>query len=257
MHRPLLLALFLSAAAVGPVLAQQSPGAENQAETEVEADAEAEAEDQTEAETEAEEEEEESPLSFNLGVASDYVFRGVTQTGGDPQVFAGVDYEQNSLYAGAWASNVDFGERAELELDVYGGWKPEALGFTFDVGALFYGFPASDTGYVEAKAAATRSLGPIEAGGAFFWAPDTKGREGEGLYYEANAAMAVGSRLTLSGALGRQEDDETGAYNTWNLGAAVGLTERISFDARYHDTDTDAFGQDGEGRVVAGLKAEF
>jgi uncharacterized protein (TIGR02001 family) len=237
MHRPLILALFLAGAAA-PALAQQSPGSEPQAGTEVE-------------------EEASSPLTYNLGLSTDYVFRGVSQTGGDPQVFAGADYEQNGLYAGAWTSNVDFGEGEELELDLYGGWKPEALGFTFDVGALFYAFPASDTGYVEAKAAATRTLGPIEAGGAFFWAPDTKGRVGEGLYYEASAAMALGSRLTLSGVLGRQEDDETGAYNTWNVGAAVGLTQRISLDARYHDTDTDAFGRDGEGRVVAGLKAEF
>ena len=237
MHRALILAVLLGGAAA-PALAQQVP--EPQAETETEV---------TEGAA--------SPLSFNLGVSSDYVFRGVSQTGGDPQVFGGADYEQDRFYLGAWTSNVDYGDGDELELDLYGGWTPEILGFELDVGALYYAYPGSDTGYVEGKAAATRTLGRLEAGGALYWAPDTNGRAGEGLYYEANGELKLHQRLSVSGALGRQEDDESGAYNTWNLGAQVGLTERISFDARYHDTDADTFGRDGEGRVVAGLKAEF
>ncbi|MDZ4317828.1 MAG: TorF family putative porin, partial [Phenylobacterium sp.] len=51
----------------------------------------------------------ESPVSFNLGVASDYVYRGVSQTDEGPQVFGGVDLAIGEMgYAGIWASNVDF-----------------------------------------------------------------------------------------------------------------------------------------------------
>src|SRR5690348_6970296 len=47
-------------------------------------------------------------LSFNVGVASDYVFRGVSQTDENPSLFGGVDATVGSIgYLGVWASNVD------------------------------------------------------------------------------------------------------------------------------------------------------
>lgn len=55
-------------------------------------------------------------LSVNAGAATDYVFRGVSQTDEDPQVFGGVDATVGSIgYAGAWVSNVDFGDSTDLE----------------------------------------------------------------------------------------------------------------------------------------------
>src|SRR5690606_281944 len=48
-------------------------------------------------------------LSYNIGVTTDYVFRGFTQTGEDPAVFGGIDLGYGMFYAGTWASSVDFG----------------------------------------------------------------------------------------------------------------------------------------------------
>jgi uncharacterized protein (TIGR02001 family) len=52
---------------------------------------------------------EESPhkLSANVGLYSNYVFRGISQTGGDPAIQGGLDYTHSSgFYLGTWASNV-------------------------------------------------------------------------------------------------------------------------------------------------------
>ena len=56
-------------------------------------------------------------LSANVGVASDYVFRGVSQTNGDPEIFGGLDLTAGQAYAGVWLSNVDFGDGTRIEYD--------------------------------------------------------------------------------------------------------------------------------------------
>ena len=65
-------------------------------------------------------EEESGPFSFNIGVVSDYAFRGVSQTNEGPAFQGGVDFSHDSgFYAGVWASNVDFvdGDGANAEFD--------------------------------------------------------------------------------------------------------------------------------------------
>ena len=53
----------------------------------------------------------ESPWAFsaNLGLFSDYRFRGISQTSTNPAVQGGIDYMHSSgLYAGIWGSNVSW-----------------------------------------------------------------------------------------------------------------------------------------------------
>ncbi|MBA6391022.1 hypothetical protein H4J38_09570 [Colwellia sp. BRX10-3] len=71
-------------------------------------------------------------LSTNVGVVSQYIFRGIVQTD-TASASAGVDYENSGFYVGAWAADVQEG----LEVDVYGGYAGEfdggigySLGFT-------------------------------------------------------------------------------------------------------------------------------
>jgi uncharacterized protein (TIGR02001 family) len=90
----------------------------------------------------------ESTLGYNVGVVSEYRYRGIAQTKGDPALQGGVDYaNSNGFYAGAWASTIkwikDSGASAgqtkgPVELDIYGGYKFEAAGLAFDVGYLRY-----------------------------------------------------------------------------------------------------------------------
>src|SRR5262245_2646296 len=73
-----------------------------------------------------------SSFSGNVALTSDYVFRGISQTQGDPAIQGGFDFTTNvgnaPFYAGAWASNVDFGSpsavHVPMELDIYAGVKP-------------------------------------------------------------------------------------------------------------------------------------
>jgi uncharacterized protein (TIGR02001 family) len=90
------------------------------------------------------------PLTFNVGAFTDYRYRGISQTRLRPAVQAGVDYAiPGGFYVGAWASNIkwikDAGGGANVEIDLYGGFKGEiAPGLGFDVGVLTYQYPGHD-----------------------------------------------------------------------------------------------------------------
>ena len=202
-------------------------------------------------------------ISANIGVSSDYVFRGVSQTEGDPAIAAGLDLTHGVFYAGAWASNVSYAgdDETTFEGDLYAGVRPTLGGFDLDLGAIayFYDDPSAfGYDYVEFKAAASRAVGPATLGAAVFWSPDFFGAtEDEATYVEANASFAPADRWTVSGAVGRQVLSSDFDYTTWNLGAAYAVTETLALDVRYHDTDEHEFGEVYESRVVASLKAIF
>lgn len=202
--------------------------------------------------------------AFNAAAASDYVFRGVSQTEEDPAISAGVDLTAGSFYAGAWASNVSFvgDDDTNAEVDLYGGFRTETVGWNLDlgvVGYLYTGQPdGADYDYAEVKLAASRAVGPATVGAAVYYSPDFFGAsEDEATYVEANAGFSPAAKWTVSGALGRQFVSSDFDYTTWNVGAAYALTETLALDVRYHDTDEHDFGDVYGARAVASLKAVF
>lgn len=207
---------------------------------------------------------EELKLSYNLGVTSDYVFRGVSQTQEDPAIQGGVDATYGIGYAGVWASNVDFGtDDPSAEIDLYAGVRPTIGDTSLDLGVLYYGY-SKDKGltpgsfsYVELKAAASRTFGPATLGAAVYYSPEYPGKGGNATYVEANAAVPVAPKLTLSGAVGHQAIEAFKNYNTWNVGVSYAITDKLSADLRYHDTDEHNLGKIYDSRVVVSLKAAF
>jgi uncharacterized protein (TIGR02001 family) len=68
-------------------------------------------------------------MAYNVGVMSQYIFRGMVQRGG-ASLMGGADYTNDSgLYAGVWAAQVgteapsSIGTNNGLEIDLYGGVK--------------------------------------------------------------------------------------------------------------------------------------
>ncbi|MDQ0464271.1 uncharacterized protein (TIGR02001 family) [Caulobacter ginsengisoli] len=203
---------------------------------------------------------EDPEVSFNVGVASDYVFRGVSQTDGGAQVFGGADVSSGIFYAGVWASNVDFGDDTSAEVDGYFGVTPTAGPVSLDFGALYYGYlnepSGADYGYWEFKAAGTIPAGPATLGAALYYSPEYSGGIGSAVYYEINASGSPADKWTVSGALGEQTFDAGGDYTTWNFGVAYAFNDHVSLDVRYTDNDIDsACGDICDSRVVATLKA--
>ena len=88
-------------------------------------------------------------LSGNVAIVSDYRFRGVSLSGGDPAIQGGIDLaHQSGFYAGTWASSIDGGDAfGEMELDLYAGYSTGiGNGLTLDAGLLYYVYPTGDDG---------------------------------------------------------------------------------------------------------------
>ncbi|MCG5526055.1 TorF family putative porin [Ectothiorhodospira haloalkaliphila] len=84
-------------------------------------------------------------VSANIGFTSNYLFRGVSESGDDSAVQGGLDYEhEGGFYIGTWTSSLGGG--GSYELDGYFGVAGEIgdSGVGFDVGYIYYAYPADD-----------------------------------------------------------------------------------------------------------------
>lgn len=198
-------------------------------------------------------------VAFNAAVTTDYVFRGFSQTDTSPTLQGGVDLTAGIFYAGAWASGVDFGDDTDAELDIYGGVAVSTGGFDFNVGLIAYHYIDAPSGAnydnVEFKATVARAFGPVTAGAGVYYSPDFFGADEQTYYVEGNLGYAVRDNISLTGAYGKQYLDVGDDYSTWNAGVKFGVTEKISLDIRYWDTDVD--GDLSDDRVVATVGVGF
>ena len=87
-------------------------------------------------------------VSANVSIASDYIWRGMTQTDGIA-VSGGFDYAADGgFYAGIWGSNVNFndstGEGNGAEFDYYFGYGFEMGGDGVDLGYVTFDYPGNE-----------------------------------------------------------------------------------------------------------------
>jgi uncharacterized protein (TIGR02001 family) len=200
-----------------------------------------------------------SPITGNVTLASDYRFRGLTQTMQRPAWQGGFDYAHASgVYLGNWNSNVSATEfpNSNLEMDFYGGWKTTFGDFGVDVGAIYYFYPGSratitnlDTGAIcspcridnkEIYVGASwkfLSAKYFHSFDDFFGIPGTK----NSWYLDTNATIDVGAGLSVLAHVGRQEveDFSTADYTDWKLGVTKDIGGYV-FGAAYVDTNAKA-----------------
>ncbi|MDP1927369.1 MAG: TorF family putative porin [Thiobacillus sp.] len=209
--------------------------------------------------------EETSPhtLSANVGMYSNYVFRGISQTGGDPALQGGLDYTHSSgFYLGTWGSNVgwieDYQEynSGNVEIDVYGGFRGGIgeTGLTFDVGAIRYMYPGDNGGpYVDADTTEiygamgwkwfTAKYSYYLSNGVFGFA-DAKGSD----YLDISASVPIGETgLTAGAHWGTFSFDNNSAqdYDDWkvslayDMGKLSSVTSGVTVGVAYTDTNAD------------------
>lgn len=162
-------------------------------------------------------------VTGNVGVFSDYRFRGISQTFNGPALQGGFDYAHASgFYAGNWNSSVSgnsYPNGASLEMDFYAGFKTEVAGVGLDIGTLYYYYPGTE--YNAAGDDPTNheiylgaSFGPVSAKlsyavSDYFGLKDStsaigaKGDSKGTTYLELNFSKEVMPKLTLSAHLGR------------------------------------------------------
>ena len=203
----------------------------------------------------------EGSVSTTVGVSSDYVFRGVSQTLEDPFSFVAVHLSKGAFYAGFGMENVDFGNEINAEYDYWMGWSVAFGGTSLDLRAIRYGYlntPAGvDIDTVEYKLGVSHDFGSFKAGADVYYTSDYFGTDDDGQYLEANGSMAISETISASLAYGMQGIGAGGDYNTWNIGATWNTTYGPSLDLRYHDTDAHERGDVFNSRIVGTVTLSY
>ncbi|MBI2297011.1 MAG: hypothetical protein HYU76_13485 [Betaproteobacteria bacterium] len=177
-------------------------------------------------------------ITGNVGLFSQYIFRGLTQTNKEPAIQGGFDYSHSSgLYAGTWASNISwlkenfstpgvtagqYSGGGSLEWDFYGGYKASIgkTDFTYDVGVLYYWYPGDVPAGCTIGAVACPKADTTELYGALGWKwitvkyshsidkktfglPNSRGT----YYLDLTANVPITKELTLIAHWGKQKYD--------------------------------------------------
>jgi uncharacterized protein (TIGR02001 family) len=223
-----------------------------------------------------------SPLSGNITLTSDYLFRGVSQTTNKPAIQGGFDYAHPSgFYVGTWASSVDWvGTKDDnsMEIDLYAGYGGSMGDIGYDVGAITYYYPGS-------KIAGAPTPDTTEVYGALSWQFLTlkyshtvskyfvawEGLSGEKTrgsnYLELNAEYDLGSGWGVAGHVGHQKIKNLSEadYTDWNIGVSkdigfgtVALTySDTNADDAYYTWGANADEKVADGRVFVSFSKEF
>jgi uncharacterized protein (TIGR02001 family) len=217
-------------------------------------------------------------FSANVGLVSEYYFRGISQTDDAPALQGGFDYEISlakpvTAYVGVWGSNVDFNEGAgvdgaSIEIDYYGGLKGNIgdTGIGWDVGFIYYSYPgaASNLNYdfIEAQAALSYDFGIAAVTASINWSPENFGDSGTATYPKLAVVVPVGKTgLTLSGYVARQNIENNTAfgapdYTEYNLSVGYSLAG-FDMSVAYSDTSISPSGDGKEEAVLFSVSRSF
>jgi len=214
-------------------------------------------------------------ITGNVALTSDYRFRGVSLSGGDPAIQGGITASHASgFYVGVWSSSIaDSPVYGEQELDVFGGWSGEVGGgVKVDAGLLLYAYPSGKVGkanYFEPYASVSGSVGPaaLKVGVAYAWEQDSLGGD-DNLYLYGNADFAIPETpLTINTHLGYTSGVLAPALLTtlstddsgfdYLIGATASVYGPLSVSVAYVGVEGPSVDSFTDDTVVATLTASF
>lgn len=201
-------------------------------------------------------------FSGKVGLASQYLGKGLGKSDEDPAVSASLRYTESGFYADAFYSQAASSKGADGEVILTGGYVAEFGAFELDSQLLYREMLGEengvDSGYFEAQFDLSRDFGEIFSGRLRVnYSPDTYGATDEAWWVEAQggATLYKGGKLTAAYAVRRTENGTD--YDAWNIGLKHKFTKAISGDLRWYDTDSHDVAERYEGRLVAGLTYSF
>lgn len=169
-------------------------------------------------------------VTGNLGLTTDYRFRGISQTQNAPAVQGGVDYAHSSgWYVGNWNSSVSsqlYTNGSGVESDLYVGYKKQIGAVTIDVGSYNYFYPratnGTSTNFDTYEVFAGAGVGPVSFKASqslsnYFGTADSKNSN----YYSLDLNQPITGKLSAVAHVGRTEVNRNNQlnYTDWNVGA--------------------------------------
>ena len=204
-------------------------------------------------------------VAGNVTLASDYSFRGWSQTGRDPAIQGGFDVAfEGGFSVGTWASNVNFGDTS-MEWDLYLGWSGEISdGMELGVQIFHFQYP-NDTALNYQEVQASLSFGDFSVG--VDYSPEYLAAPNETFFYpHASYSYSLTEEIALDFSVGlniAKSDDFFGddsEYIDYSASASIplgGVSFGIGIVGTNVDDDACAGGRDCEPRVLVSLSKDL
>ncbi len=196
-------------------------------------------------------------ITPNIGIVSDYLFRGISQNNKQAALQGGIDIAfKEGFYVGTWASQVSdwtAGPNSQnVEVDLYGGYKTEVSGVGVDMGVITYNYPGSKKGgnwYANTQEAYLGlTYGPATFKTSYVLGKNyfatTSGESAKGtIYYDLTLAQEIAPKLTASVHAGYTDYKQSAfasslgsgkmSYSDYNIGLTYDF-EGYLLGAKYH-----------------------
>ncbi len=190
-------------------------------------------------------------IAATPSATTNYLFRGISQTRQRPALQGTLDvqHDDTGLYIGAFVSNVSFlGTNATAEIDALFGYRREILGISFDLGAVYYAYPGSDThglavlDYWEGVLKASKEIGDFKLMGTVALSPNAFGRSGTGIYVEGGVDIKLPFDFVGNLRIGHWDLQKnlrfgTPDYTWGSVGVTRELYEGITLNVTWSSTD--------------------
>jgi uncharacterized protein (TIGR02001 family) len=207
----------------------------------------------------------------SVAVTSDYVFRGVSQTDEGPALQGSLDFGHASgLYAGAWASNVDFDapDGIDIEVDLYVGWTLEFENETWlDLHLVRYLYPGAKQGFGINYNEFIAAYGFMNFTATLGYTDNYINSDESALYYHFGGEYPLGDTgYTFTAGVGFNDISNAAGSDYWDYQFGINRSwDAITADLSYYDTSgfdadvQDFLGPDkwADGRVVLTFSWEF
>jgi len=194
-----------------------------------------------------------SGFNWNAALTSEYMFRGLSQTDDQPALQAGAGYSWgNGLYIGAWASNVDFGNGTDAEVDTFIGWNGDLSdSVNLDVQLVRYNYLGEPDGTDQAYNELIGKLSFAEHYSATLgYTNDFLATDTNSVYVGMGGDWEIGKGYNLTAGVGYTTiDDDLGGVDGY-ADYSVGVNRdfgKVNIALGYYGTNADAedfFGTD-------------
>jgi uncharacterized protein (TIGR02001 family) len=216
-----------------------------------------------------------SPITANVTVANNYIYRGISQSNFNPAIQGGFDYAHPSgFYIGNWNSSISWisdaaskggnnNVSAPIEMDFYAGFKKELIGegFMSDIGVLQYYYPTTNypssltnpnttelyaaqnyvfgpvSGFLKFSYAVTNTFGFSNSSGSYY--PDLTANVDTGVW-----GLVVNAHVGYQRIAGQTTSATipTYSYTDWKIGLSKDLGGGLGISAAYIGTNAASAG---------------